>query len=93
LTNVAKHAQRATAISVVVDRRDRRVRLTIDDNGCGFDVNVFDGQEAGRLGRFGLVGMRERISLLGGTIEIESSLEGGTTIYANIPLHSESAAA
>ena len=58
LTNVAKHAQRATAISVVVDRRDRRVRLTIDDNGCGFDVNVFDGQEAGRLGRFGLVGMR-----------------------------------
>jgi two-component system sensor histidine kinase UhpB len=81
LTNIAKHAQRTTTVSVVVERVDATLRLMIEDDGCGFGSGRSDG--------LGLAGMRERLALIGGTLEIESSIGAGTTIFARIPLERE----
>ena len=79
LTNVIKHAH-ATRVSVLLTRKDSRVAAVIEDDGAGFDPSA-----AGR-DRLGLVGMRERLALLDGKIEIESSEGVGTTIVAEVPL-------
>jgi two-component system sensor histidine kinase UhpB len=91
LTNVAKHTPAATSVSVVIDRVEATVQLTIDDNGCGFDKTP--NELVNGRGGLGLAGMRERISLVGGAFEIESSPGVGTTIFARIPVQSEKAAA
>jgi signal transduction histidine kinase len=80
LTNAAKHA-RAERVDVEVLQRDDDVELSVRDYGSGFDVGA---PSSG----FGLTGMRERISLAGGRIEIASSDEG-TTISAAVPLLGE----
>jgi signal transduction histidine kinase len=79
LTNVVKHAE-ASQVSIVLTRRDGGVNALIEDNGHGFDVDQVDG------GALGLVGMRERLALLGGTLTIESAPGGGTTIAAYLPV-------
>jgi PAS domain S-box-containing protein len=90
LTNIAKHARQATSVSIVIDRMDSLLQLTIEDNGPGFEIDptIETGDER-RRGRLGLAGMRERVSLLGGELEIESSAGAGTTIFARIPLDDE----
>ena len=80
LTNVARHA-RATQVGVGLERRGRSVVATVEDDGAGFDVD-----EARHSGRLGLIGMTERIDLLGGRLTIESSTAGGTTVRAEIPI-------
>jgi PAS domain S-box-containing protein len=86
LTNIAKHAREATSVSVVVGRAGGNVQLTIEDNGSGFDTAVLDGHSPtkGRRG-LGVAGMRERLALIGGELEIESSIGVGTTVFARIP--------
>jgi len=93
LTNIAKHARGATSVSVVFDRRDDRLHLTIEDNGCGFDAGA-EALAANRRksGGLGLAGMRERLALVHGTLEIESSADAGTTIFIRIALASTEAA-
>ena len=61
--------------------------LIIEDDGKGFDP---EGKRRKGLsgGGLGLIGMRERTALLGGTLEIESRTGGGTTVYARVPLRS-----
>lgn len=87
LTNIAKHTPGATAISVVIDRTGATLNLTIDDNGSGFDVASETGLPGIRQrGHLGLAGMRERLSLIGGQLEIDSSIGVGTTIFARIPI-------
>jgi PAS domain S-box-containing protein len=86
LTNVAKHAPNARSVSVVVELIGDTLRLVIEDDGCGFDVAALSGANSDGLG---LIGMRERLSSVGGALEIESSSGGGTTIYASIPLTAE----
>jgi len=81
LINVAKHA-RAENVVVLLDERSGRVSLIVEDDGLGFDIK----QPIGRRSRFGLVGMRERVSLLGGTLDIESHPGRGTTVVARIPV-------
>lgn len=76
LTNVAKHAG-ATRVSVEVREATGRLHITVRDDGRGFDP---DGVERG----FGLAGMRERVALAGGTLEIESG-PAGTTLRAQVP--------
>jgi signal transduction histidine kinase len=82
LTNVAKHAQ-ARHVSVIVDRRDREMRMLIEDDGRGFDQEAT--HRIRRERRHGLAGMRERAALVGGEVEIESGSDG-TTVYVRIPL-------
>ena len=86
LTNIAKHAREATSVSVVVGRSGSAVQLTIEDNGRGFDIAVLNGNAAGKGRRgLGVAGMRERLALIGGELEIESSTGVGTTVFARIP--------
>jgi signal transduction histidine kinase len=78
LTNVVKHAQ-ATAVSIVLARQDGIVTAVIEDDGRGFNPGrTRDG--------LGLLGMGERLALLGGKLKIESSHGAGTTIVAELPL-------
>ncbi|HET7156284.1 MAG TPA: ATP-binding protein [Hyphomicrobiaceae bacterium] len=85
LTNTAKHARDATAVSVIVDISASELRLTIDDNGCGFDAEATTAEGKLRRG-LGLDGVRERVSLIGGAVEVESAVGVGTTLYIRIPL-------
>src|SRR5207248_10811786 len=80
LTNVVKHAG-ARNVSVVVMRRDSAATAIVEDDGEGFDPGDV------REGGVGLIGMRERVALLDGRLEIESSRESGaTTILVEVPL-------
>lgn len=83
LTNAAKHAA-ATQVSLVLERRQGTVGIILEDNGRGFDVER-SAEEASGAGRLGLLGMRERVELLGGTMEIESAPGGGTTLFVRLP--------
>ena len=78
LTNIVKHA-RATAVSIVLAPKGRAVTALIEDDGRGF---THDGSGEG----LGLLGMGERLALLGGRLKIESSHGAGTTIVAEVPL-------
>jgi signal transduction histidine kinase len=78
LTNVVKHAG-ASRVSILLTRRDEAVAAVVEDDGAGFDPTV--PPEDG----LGLVGMRERVGLVGGRLSIESSEGGGTTLLAEVP--------
>jgi signal transduction histidine kinase len=78
LTNVLKHAG-ATEVSVSVVLDADRLEVNVEDNGRGIDP---EGSSSG----YGLVGMRERAALVGGTIEIASEPGRGTRVSASIPL-------
>jgi PAS domain S-box-containing protein len=82
-TNVLRHA-RATRLEVDLSRTGEEVRVTIRDDGAGFDVAAAR-ERVLRGEGFGLVGMRERVQLFGGRIEVESAIGGGTTIEVHVP--------
>jgi signal transduction histidine kinase len=78
LSNVVRHAHaRSAALQLALD--DSRVALTIRDDGCGF-VAPATLHELVAHGHFGLVGMSERVALIGGELQIESAPGKGTTI-------------
>jgi len=78
LNNVSKHSMARHAELVVRTRRGS-IEIVVSDDGVGFEPTLV------REG-FGLVGMRERAALLGGTLEIESTKGAGTRLHAEIPL-------
>jgi signal transduction histidine kinase len=81
LNNVAKHAQ-ATRVQILLEARLDHTSLIVEDDGQGFDAGqAFDMARKG----LGLIGMRERAALLGGTLAVESSQGRGTTVVARIP--------
>ena len=82
LTNIHKHSS-ATVVSVVLERRGDEVVLVIDDDGRGFGTTSI--AEANSRG-IGLLGMQERASLAGGTLEVKSAPGDGTTIVLRVPL-------
>ena len=84
LTNVLKHAE-ASQVSVIIERRADEVRLIVEDDGVGFSAPTAP-SEPGNAPQLGLIGMRERVVLLGGSLTIESAPGSGTTIFARIPL-------
>lgn len=84
LANARKHA-RTERVRVELRRREDRVHLEIRDWGRGFDPASL-GDEDGPGERVGLAGMRERIGVLGGEIEIRSRPGAGTAIIAAVPL-------
>jgi len=83
LSNIRRHAQ-APEASVVIDFTKDRVRVTISDNGQGFEL-VGRVDDLPRSGKLGLVGMRERARLLGGTLELKSTPGKGTTLIVEVP--------
>lgn len=80
LQNALRHAE-ASRIVIRLEASPDRVRLTVEDDGRGFEV----GAEAS-ASRFGLVGMRERARLLGGSFQLESSSGAGTRVTVEVSL-------
>lgn len=82
LNNVAKHAK-ASNVAVLLHRNTTHVSLVIEDNGSGFDYNqqLITGENG-----LGLIGMRERVELTGGRLDIESRIDHGTTVAVRIPV-------
>jgi len=88
LTNVTRHAN-AKRVSVLLERRPDHVSLIVEDDGVGFDAAI---QAFAAQGKLGLLGMRERVILAGGTLEIESTPSAGTTVFVRVPLKQKPAA-
>jgi signal transduction histidine kinase len=84
LTNVLKYA-RATQVSLIVEQRHDQVQLIVEDDGEGFDLETVQ-HPANSDRRLGLLGMRERVAIVGGNVQIETAVGVGTTIYVRIPL-------
>lgn len=84
LGNVMKHAE-ASTVQIFVKQSGRNLTVLISDDGKGFDLNALRARDAGD-GGFGLLGIAERVKMLGGTQEIDSAAEGGTTILIKIPV-------
>ncbi len=80
LTNVARHSF-ATHVEVKLEAEAERLLLAIHDNGGGFDLRKLNQAEC-----LGIVGMRERAALVGGTLEIRSAPGEGTQVRVEMPL-------
>jgi signal transduction histidine kinase len=78
LTNVGKHAA-ANRLEIELMKVDGAVVVSVSDDGHGFDPAV-------PAGGFGLVGIRERVTLVGGTVDVESGKGMGTVVRAVIPI-------
>jgi two-component system, NarL family, sensor histidine kinase DegS len=89
LHNVERHAQAGKA-SVELTFEPRRVRLTISDDGRGFEAPG-DLDDLTHTGKLGLIGMAERAQLVGGTLRIDSAPGAGTRIAVEAPTHSADA--
>ena len=79
LTNIVKHAE-ASRVRILLTRKDGSAVAVVEDDGLGFDPG------AARDEGLGLVGMRERVGLVGGRLRIESSTGAGATLVAEVPL-------
>lgn len=90
LTNVTKHA-RATRAAVRLQREARTIRCSVRDDGVGFDVTGASTRRGER--GLGLIGIRERIYALGGSLEIVSAPGRGTELLIAIPLETRDVAA
>jgi signal transduction histidine kinase len=84
LNNVVRHA-RATRAAIELRRQGDELELVVRDDGLAFDVQATY-QKAVRGASFGLVGMRERATLLGGSLDILSQPGKGTEVRARLPL-------
>ena len=80
LTNIVKHA-RARNVAVTLTRRQSALHLSIEDDGVGFDSSR-------HTGGWGLQGMSERVRNVGGLLQVESTLQGGTTVLVRLPCRS-----
>ncbi len=80
LTNIARHAH-ARQLWVSLEHTPAAARLTVRDDGCGFDPAQLAASRS-----LGLVGMRERVMLLGGRLTVESQPGQGTRLLAEVPL-------
>jgi two-component system sensor histidine kinase UhpB len=80
LQNVFKHSQ-ASSVKLLLGSADKRVRLSIQDNGVGFSPETARGKPLS----FGLAGMQERATLLGGTLVLRSAPGKGATVILELP--------
>jgi PAS domain S-box-containing protein len=81
LVNAFRHSG-AKRVDVELEYADSDLRMRVRDNGCGIDPEVL---EAGREGHWGLAGMRERATRIGGLLKISSSTNSGTEVQLSIP--------
>jgi signal transduction histidine kinase len=80
LNNVTKHAQ-ARSVAVLLEKREHTIALVVEDDGVGFEPS---GSSSTMIG---VLGMRERAEIVGGSVDIEPTANGGTTVLARLPLH------
>ena len=88
LGNVRNHAQ-ASQVRITMDTDENRVRVVVEDNGKGFDVDAIFG---GKQKTIGLPTLKERIELLGGELQIDSQAGHGTQVMMDVPAPSPEAA-
>ena len=88
VTNIIKHAG-ARKVGVILKASPRGVVMIIEDDGKGFEPDTID---RGTDRRFGLLGMRERLALIHGSLEIESAPGAGTTLIMRVPIKDSAAA-
>ncbi len=81
LTNVVKHAK-AARVGLVLERGPDHLLAIVEDDGVGFDAESRPAPGRG----LGLLGMKERVALVGGTLQVESTPGGGTTLLIRIPI-------
>lgn len=86
LNNVAKHSG-ATRVALVLCHTRDHVHAIIEDNGRGFDVRAAS-QSGNGSGRLGLLGIQERLGMVGGKLKVESVPQGGATLIVRIPISS-----
>ncbi|MFK7802009.1 MAG: sensor histidine kinase [Anaerolineae bacterium] len=84
LTNIGKHAQ-ATAVDLTVSLNDDYGTLILKDNGVGLDEAKLETQSASKEAHFGLIGLEERLELVGGTLTVQSEKQKGTTLNVRVP--------
>jgi len=84
LSNIRRHAG-ASAAEVKLEFESKQVRVTVSDNGQGFEIPAHV-EELASAGKLGAIGMHERARLLGGGLEIQSELGKGTQVVTEIPL-------
>ncbi|MCX7010340.1 MAG: histidine kinase [Kiritimatiellaeota bacterium] len=84
LTNVDRHAH-ASRVDMTIRRLPKTVSMEIKDNGKAFDADLT--MQAGKSKRMGLLGMRERMEMIGGSFGITSAPGNGTTIHAQVPFN------
>ena len=84
LNNVAKHSG-ATRVALVLRRTEEQVQAIIEDYGRGFDARVTS-QSGNGSGRLGLLGIQERLGIVGGDFKIESAPKRGATLFVRIPI-------
>jgi PAS domain S-box-containing protein len=82
LVNVARHAK-ASHVQVIIEPHGNVIRMSITDDGLGFEVSGKSG--SGKKNRLGLIGMRERAEMIGGSLQVESKPGGPTTVRVEIP--------
>jgi two-component system sensor histidine kinase DegS len=87
LSNIRRHSQ-ASQVVVQMEFHPSRIRMVIKDNGRGFNAPDRIGDLVS-TGRLGLIGMHERARLLGGTLQIESEVDVGTTVIVDVPAQSK----
>lgn len=84
LTNVIRHAQ-ANTVTLTLEEENGALRLSVRDDGCGFDTEAAR-LRAERHGNLGLIGMQERLILVGGAFTLRSAPGRGTLVEAIFPL-------
>lgn len=81
LTNILRHSK-ATEVNATLSEEENILTLSVTDNGIGFDMDKLNTSTT-----LGLIGIKERTNLMGGTMHIESKKEEGTSLLINVPLH------
>jgi two-component system NarL family sensor kinase len=82
LTNIGRHAE-ASRVEIRIGFTDNEIRLVIEDDGIGFDLEKLT------EGHYGVIGMNERVKLLGGKLDLTSCPGFGTTVGVKVPLESK----
>jgi two-component system, NarL family, sensor histidine kinase YdfH len=85
LLNIARYSKASEVTVSITGTLDNFIHLKIEDNGVGFDLE----EVSNKQGHYGLIGMKERVRILGGEIYISSILSEGTTVAVSIPENGE----
>lgn len=81
--NIERHANAGHA-QLTIRRQGQQIQMEVKDNGCSFDVEA--AMHGHRNKHLGLLGMRERVEMIGGTFQVNSAAGKGTTVIARIPV-------